>query len=290
MSDPDLRDPRLDGAYRGTSRDEPPPALDERIRAAARRAVAARPESLEAQARRSWASRWRVPLSVAATALIAVTLSYMVQEEQTFRSRVDGLTGPTSTAPSVPASRPEPAAPATREQEARPPAAAAPVAPAPLQKRQATVETQAPEATEAPKREAPEPARSDLERGRANEAIPRPVPPAPPAEGALQSAPGAPAAAPSPLMREERSRPGASDESSGRLSRDRALSDRPVGAAPAAAPERKTAVPAATRTPEAWLEDIRRLKAQGRDAEAAAELAEFRKRYPDYVLPADLAR
>jgi hypothetical protein len=54
------------------------------------------------------------------------------------------------------------------------------------------------------------------------------------------------------------------------------------------------AVPAAAepkvRTPEAWLAEIRRLKAQGRDAEAAMELAEFRKRHPDFALPADLAK
>jgi hypothetical protein len=29
---------------------------------------------------------------------------------------------------------------------------------------------------------------------------------------------------------------------------------------------------------------------KGRDAEGAAELAEFRRRHPDYPLPADLAR
>jgi hypothetical protein len=44
------------------------------------------------------------------------------------------------------------------------------------------------------------------------------------------------------------------------------------------------------RTPEAWLEEIRRLRAQGRDAEAAMELAEFRKRHPDFVLPPDFAK
>jgi hypothetical protein len=58
--------------------------------------------------------------------------------------------------------------------------------------------------------------------------------------------------------------------------------------------ERGAAAPAAaeakTRTPEAWIEEIRRLKAQGREEEAATELAEFRKRHPDYSLPPDLAK
>jgi hypothetical protein len=86
VTDPDPRDPNLDRAYRETSRDEPPPGLDERIRAAARRAIGTRPKSLEQQAtgvrRRSWASRWRVPLSVAATLIIAATLTVMVQDEE----------------------------------------------------------------------------------------------------------------------------------------------------------------------------------------------------------------
>jgi hypothetical protein len=163
----------------------------------------------------------------------------------------------------------------------------APAAPVTPQKRQVPVEVQPPATPAAPPSAEPVAPPPSLERRRANEAVspPAAAAPAPSAQGALQSVPAAPAAVPesarAPMMREERSRPGALDEGSGRLSRDRALSDRPVGTAREAAPQ---------RSPEAWLEDIRRLKAQGRDEEAAAELAEFRKRYPDYALPADLAR
>jgi len=42
------------------------------------------------------------------------------------------------------------------------------------------------------------------------------------------------------------------------------------------------------RTPEKWLEDIRKLKTQGKTAEVERELAEFKKRHPDYRLPEDL--
>jgi hypothetical protein len=42
------------------------------------------------------------------------------------------------------------------------------------------------------------------------------------------------------------------------------------------------------RTPEKWLEDIRRLRSEGKTAGAGRELSEFRKRYPDYALPEDL--
>ena len=42
------------------------------------------------------------------------------------------------------------------------------------------------------------------------------------------------------------------------------------------------------RSPEKWLEDIRKLKTQGKTPEAERELAEFKKRYPEYRLPEDL--
>ena len=41
-------------------------------------------------------------------------------------------------------------------------------------------------------------------------------------------------------------------------------------------------------TPEQWLEEIRLLRKQGREREAAEALAEFRKAYPGYALPEDL--
>lgn len=55
------------------------------------------------------------------------------------------------------------------------------------------------------------------------------------------------------------------------------------------APLRKEAAGAAApRAPEQWLEEIRRLKLEGKEKEAAEALAEFRKAYPDYRLPEDL--
>jgi hypothetical protein len=66
-----------------------------------------------------------------------------------------------------------------------------------------------------------------------------------------------------------------------------------VGAAVPAAPAAATSlVPlrqqAALRSPEAWLDEIRRLKREGREADAAAQLIEFRKAYPAYTVPATL--
>jgi len=42
------------------------------------------------------------------------------------------------------------------------------------------------------------------------------------------------------------------------------------------------------RSPQTWVEDIRKLMAAGRSEEAGQEIAELKKRYPDYVLPEDL--
>jgi len=50
----------------------------------------------------------------------------------------------------------------------------------------------------------------------------------------------------------------------------------------------RSADEAKERSPEKWLEDIRKLKTQGKTPEAERELAEFKKRYPEYRLPEDL--
>jgi hypothetical protein len=69
----------------------------------------------------------------------------------------------------------------------------------------------------------------------------------------------------------------------------------PAPAPAASAPARRAdsaerAVPAerAPRTPAQWIADIRRLRNEGRTAEAEASLVEFRKLYPWYALPDDL--
>jgi hypothetical protein len=52
---------------------------------------------------------------------------------------------------------------------------------------------------------------------------------------------------------------------------------------------KSVAAPAAdAATPEAWLQHIRELRTGGRSAEAAQSLTRFRARYPDFLLPDDL--
>jgi hypothetical protein len=71
----------------------------------------------------------------------------------------------------------------------------------------------------------------------------------------------------------------------------------PASAAPPAAAATSGAVTSALsasaakapeRSPQAWIEDIRKLMKAGMSEEAGGEIALFKKRYPDYVLPEDL--
>ncbi len=66
-------------AYRAAAGDAaPPPALDDAIRAAARRAVQARPQLVG----QGWIGRWRTPLSAAAVMVLAVSVVFVAIEEQ----------------------------------------------------------------------------------------------------------------------------------------------------------------------------------------------------------------
>ncbi len=57
---------------------------------------------------------------------------------------------------------------------------------------------------------------------------------------------------------------------------------------PATQASREDADPVALKAPEAWLEEIRSLRRQGKFPEAKRGLREFRAAYPDYRLPEDL--
>jgi len=92
------RDRELDAAWRAASREEPPAALDDAVRAEARRAVAAAPGARPRHA-------WRYPAAAAATvALLAFGIAQM-----TSRDEVEPLASRPAVAPSTPS---ESAAPA----------------------------------------------------------------------------------------------------------------------------------------------------------------------------------
>jgi Meckel syndrome type 1 protein len=103
----ELRDPALEAAWRALPRDEPPPALDAAILAAAHRSVHAKPQEAAA-ARAPW--RWWAPLAAAATiGAVAISVIQLAPDEH-------ASTAPVSDSPRVASRAPAPAAP--RESEA----------------------------------------------------------------------------------------------------------------------------------------------------------------------------
>jgi len=259
-------DPELSRLYREVSTGGPPAAVDAAILAAARNRVAKPRRS----ARSSWV-RWMAPASALATLVVAVSLAFLVEREQpetTRDMRVHPIT------PRPPGAAPERAAESAQPKAAdsAAPAAAtkreAPAADAPTPAPAASLPEQAPAAT----LPAPAPA-------------PRPAEPAPPAaqafpaEGrakAAESKIAAPRAVESKTLQESNVAGDAAQRGAGAV----------APAAPAAAgklaPLQQQSM---QRSPEAWLAEIIRLRREGREKEAAEQLAGFRKAYPAYPVP-----
>ena len=322
MNGDDPRDPAIDAAYRAAARDEPPHALDERILAAAHRAVSARP----APAGRTFAQRWRVPVALAATVVLSATVTLMVYESEQSPSpselrggeslredraapeppaATDMLKKESGAAGSAP-SRDLREMPRQSESEARKPKrdARAPGAmrdeeASPRQKTQGLSSNEGKRAP-APAAASPPAAPPAARQAAPAQSAPVPAPAAPAAKGFAPTPPQAAPARPAevPLRREEpfagprlapapaAPPPPAEADEARTLSRERALSDRPAGRG-----EREAATGALQQhflTPEEWLAEIRKLKQAGRTDEANGLLAEFRARYADYPIPEDL--
>lgn len=286
------RDPRLDAAWSAASREQPPPALDAAIRAAARRGLDGAPRT---RRRRQW---WYPVAAAATVALLAVGIAQLTPPERVAPAVVS------DTAP----------APRERRQDSAAPAAEAPVAEAPaaapspvLKQRSYAAEEpgRAPEAkitgehSRAPSMAAQKPAgAAGAERSR-------------PAESSLQdrtiqaaAEQGAPAAA-REAATPPSSNPFPAAAPAAQAARDEnvAANAPPPAAAPAAQLASRAALArsapavdtmtqtAAERRVEEWIKRIRDLKNAGRLDEAAKELAAFRSAYgaqADALLPADL--
>lgn len=273
-------DDALHDLYREGRTDEgPPPALDAAILAAGRDAVRAAKPAVRRP--RPWWQVWLAPVSVAAVAVVGLTLSLHVAEEPDFDAR------------------------------ARLPKATPAAAPAAMPERSAVAETAAPKA-EAARPPAKAPPRPQAERGLAREEAQQPAAP-PPAMAApapvvetlgrsaererRQEADRAnEAASPKPArsMDQSPTTPPAAelkkDTAPVDTLRDAGQSNRLMAPASSAAKKsRQDAAGAGIEAdPARWIESIRRLRADGREREAAAELLRFRGRYPDFPLPADL--
>jgi hypothetical protein len=316
------RETALQRRWRERAEDEPAPALDESVRAAARRAVKHRGRASHP----AFTARWRVPLSIAALVVISTTVTLMVAERRAHVPDAGFAPPPAAMVePAVPTA-PSPVAPATPEapqaQKSKPaPRLSAPSAakrsadaePAPGSASGEVAEPERPR-TDAPK-ELAKTGPADLGAG-----VARPAQPAPAERDALKDE--APArdlrAQPAVPAREGPTAPPQATSAEAQL---REAPAGPAAGAPAASAERKADAPAVPATapakemrsrrlqraepsaqsmqsedadlsvqndPQRWVERIRALRAAGKLEQAQASLREFRKRYPDYPLPSDL--
>lgn len=256
------RDHELSRIYNEGAWPEPRKQIDDAILEASRRAARARHPVLH---------RWGPPMAVAATVIVGISLALIVTDNESMRETSGLLRSE------------EPAAPTAPLQKKRGDAAKAETAPGTPQLHELFSSPMGP-----------------------NAAKPEAKPAAPAAKAAPPSAPArqppaSAAKAPQPLT--GRVAAPAADPQRVQRELDQLQENRDARAA-AAAP-RAAEAPAATpqsasvgdvrglaatgaRAPEAWLDDIRKLRSEGRGADAERELAEFRRRYPDYRVPEDL--
>ncbi|MBX3652193.1 MAG: hypothetical protein KF771_12555 [Burkholderiales bacterium] len=262
---PDMEhDPQLAEIYRAGAEAGPSSALDDAIRAAARREVKAGPH-------RSGLRRWQLPLSLAAVLVLSVTVVTQMREQGADRPEAL-LSPPTEVQPR--------AAEQSRIEPVPPQVAAVPEAEVLRRDKPA----RAPERPAAPVIQAPAEPPPAMASEQKMMAAPTESLAAPAGAGAAtaEDATGArpERQAPRPLLR----------------SAPAPLADSPVGSS-AAAPAR-SAVPAApepaalwrdlaTAPPEQWIKRIVELRRAGKIADADALAAEFGRRFPDARLPAE---
>jgi hypothetical protein len=251
-------------------RDEPGAGIDARILAAAHAAAAS---PLPAAARRR---HWGVPVGLAAALCLAVGLAWRVQ--LTPDARPVAASAEAQQAADAPATVTAlPRDTVDVPQQPRPTPEAAPAAVPPPAHRRAVVQT-APLREEMP----PPPDTAAPASGIAPapaSAFPAPPAPPPPADSAAPRAlaieSAARAAAPPPATMAAK----AGTAQPAVLAQD--TDDAPEADVPPATAD-------APEVREAWLRRIGELQREGRTAEARASLAEFRRRYPDAVLPMEL--
>jgi len=274
MTEP--RDEELSRIYRDAEGPRPAQRVDDNIIAASQRVAGARPRPAGVR----FARRWGTPFALAATVVVTFTLTLMVFERE---SGLDKM-APAATRADRPAKVLQAEPKRAGQPETESPAVLQPIAPAPpvpqVAAQRDRVQQRPGESAAASKppgtgqfAPAPEAPRAPEALRRSEGAAPAPAAPASDSQSApelRQQTPQAPAAAPA----------------AGALSESAAT---PQSSSDAAATASRLAVPEAKeRTPEKWLEDIRKLKTEGKATEAERELAEFKKRHPEYRVPEDL--
>jgi hypothetical protein len=306
-------DAEFSALYRGAQRDEPPSRLDEAIRAAARRAVGARPRP----ARAPFSRRWGFPVAVAAVLVLSVTLVILVREEaphelaelrqaQPPRPLALPPAAKEDRSPEALSAKRQPAAgarereapvfavpPSIKSEEASPQRSALPAPPV----RAAEPVTKERMRTEPfPAATAPVPTRSDAGIAQPEQ---RPMEESTRGTAAGQqrlkselgsnerpsaAQPSNPAAPPAADQSARRAQSNAGAEKDVQEMRDAQAPALRQGPWPATA----GALMKAPQPAEKWLSEIEDLHKQGRTEEARKSLAEFLKRYPDYPVPSAL--
>jgi hypothetical protein len=260
----------LAGALRGLDQPAPPPALDARIRAQAREALAepagAANDAVDAEERALVASplgRWRAPLAVAATVVIGASLALQWDGGSRDAARAPladtAPRGAAGSAPSAPAAAPETAQPAPVQRDAATPAAAPSAA--------SSAAAAAPVAARPQRHAAAGPAPAEAEA-----LAPPPAPPAvaaPPAPMPIMPAPSFPAqyyAAP----------PAGADEAPVQRRNLAPTHVDVTGSRVTASDERR---------PREWLAVLGQLLDHRLDDDARTSWDQFRRQYPDYPVP-----
>lgn len=305
----------LSRAYRDaveTAAAEPPRSVDDAVRAAAHQAVEPHPQSAEAAGLRACFRRWRTPLALAATLLLAVgiglrvyksgemetvlppspTTSQSVREELGAKKEVAKLQLKIEEKPRTNKAGDAPSpSNAARPSEAR----------STLQNEIAGNLGVAGKEAVIPYSLADKVARArDAERSTAQAPQTGTVAETQEAQPAAKSFPGAaPAAPPSPPAHEPAPVSRAPVPAEATRAPAPKLFRAPLEDSAERTEEKKTVAAPETkvqllvkrldgRPAEAWIEEIRTLKREGLGAEAAELLAVLRKKFPDFVLPDDL--
>ncbi len=270
--------------YRGASQEEPPEALDQAIRAAARRGVRARPLTIGSV----FGGSWRVPASIAAVVLISVTVAVMVvqHDPQLLATRERPSSGlPAKLGTPKDQAEPAPGYRTRKEQpeldaakaplQAHSPAAASPPpsSPAPAEARR--------EKSELAAKVEDHMAGIGTER---EESLRKQTP----AKTALPAAAEASASAPASAANATAVQSPAAPEVTPKATADGAVLAQPLS--------KKRAVSNFTaleskaepweKDPQTWLAHIEELRMAGRLQDAETSFRAFRSRYPDFQLPA----
>jgi hypothetical protein len=273
---PDMEhDPQLAATYRAGANAEPPAHLDDAIRAAARREVAAGP-------RRAGIRRWAVPVSLAAVLVLSVSVVTMMREQGA--DRLDSLTLPPAETPAARMQSETMQSEIVKRESAEPPTAAAPEA---MPKRRSAPPPAAAPVPPAAQAEAPAPA--PALSGRAAEAERSVADSRAKAMAAESSRVEDSAArreyAPQPQLR---SAPAPMADAVGGAGASAAKPAAPATAMSTAPAKSVLWQDLIKEPPEKWVQRIAELRRTGQTAAADALVAEFRRRFPDARVPEDL--